>query len=245
MQFPLNEVLIAKAHAIMAPRRDVYWIIGAACAGKSTVCRRLADKTGIAVYDMDEHFYGSYMSCYRQERHPAAKTWFSAPNPLAWALSLSWEEFNALNRAALAECLDLFADDLTTDGERRLLVDGGITHPAVLTRVILPDNVFCIETTAADRVRAWETAKDRAEMRSWVLALPNAAAMWQKFLCFDEMIAQTIAVESHECGIRTFPRDEATSVDELANTIAAHFGVGSTQPPCEYRGLPQASRREA
>ena len=165
MLFPLNEDLIARARAVLAPRRDVYWIIGAACAGKSTVCRRLARESGIALYDMDEHTYGSYMNRYTQERHPACKTWFSAPNPLAWVLSLSPKEFDALNRAVQAECLDLFAADVATAGRHPLLVDGGITHPAMLAGVISPERIFCIETTAAERVSRWETSDDRAEMK--------------------------------------------------------------------------------
>jgi hypothetical protein len=225
MLFPLNEDLIARARAVLAPRRDIYWIIGASCAGKSTVCRRLACETDIALYDMDEHIYGSYMSRYSQERHPACRTWFSAPSPLAWALSQSPREFDALNRAVEAECLDLFADDVATVCQYPLLVDGGITHPSVLASVTSPERIFCIETTAAERVGRWETSDDRAEMKGWILALQDPEAMWQRFLHFDEMIAQTIAAECRAAGIRTCLRNDGTSVEALVNAIAVIFGM--------------------
>lgn len=232
MTFPVNENLIAKVQAVLAPRRDIYWIIGASCAGKSTVCRQLARETGVALYDMDEHIYGSYVGRYNQKRHPACSTWFLAPNPLSWVLSLSPGEFDALNKAVQAESLDLFADDVTTECNGPLLVDGGVTHPAMLARVISPDRIVCIETTAAERVGCWETADDRAEMKSWILALSEPQAMWQKFLQFDDMIAHTIGTECRAAGIRTWSRKHRTSVDSLVSAVAEYFGL---RMPTQYQ----------
>ena len=36
--------------------RDVYFVSGSACGGKSTIARRLSVKHGIALYDWDERF---------------------------------------------------------------------------------------------------------------------------------------------------------------------------------------------
>lgn len=90
--FTLNQSLLDKAHAILWERSDLFWIIGGACSGKSTITQALAEQTGASVYDMDASIYGAFMSRYDAQRHPAATTWFSAPNPLAWALSLTWKE---------------------------------------------------------------------------------------------------------------------------------------------------------
>ena len=87
--FQVNPDLIAKAARAVADRRNIYWILGGACAGKSTICRALAERAGIAVYDMDAHIYDSYSPRYTAERHPATTAWLSAENPLAWALELA------------------------------------------------------------------------------------------------------------------------------------------------------------
>ncbi len=224
--FPINQELITRARSILHERKNIYWIIGGACSGKSTVCRAIAEQRDIAIYDMDAHIFGSYMALYCEARHPANKAWFSADNPLAWALSLAEEDFDALNRAANAEYLDLMADEFAqTNGLSPLLVDGGFTHPSIMAQVVSPANIFCLETTEADRVQTWETDEARAEMKEWICALPDPEKMWQKFLALDKMIAQTIATECRENNIRTFLRGEHTSVDELARTAAAHFGV--------------------
>ena len=156
--FAVNQALIAKAQAVLGGRREFYWVIGAACAGKSTVVREIAATTELAVYDMDEHIFGAYMASYRPERHPASKAWFSAENPLAWALSLPLEDFDALNRAANAEYLDLLADEFAQcTAPYPMLIDGGFTHPSILTQVAAPEQIVCLATSDADRVHTWET----------------------------------------------------------------------------------------
>jgi len=222
--FTLNDALVEKARAALYTREHLYWIIGGSCSGKSTISRMLSDRTGIPIYDMDDHIYGSYMGRYTAERHPASTAWFSAPDPFAWVMSLSWEEFNSLNRATNAEYLDLLAEDLADIAyDRPFLIDGGITHPSVLTRVAPAERVFCVEVAPEHSARIWETAGDRLDMRDWIRALPDPEKMWRKFLFFDRMISQTIGVESRACAVRTFSRDEDMGVEKLASVVAEHF----------------------
>jgi hypothetical protein len=221
--FSLNQELVERASALLGHRRDLYWVIGGACSGKSTICRAISAQTGIALYDMDEKIFGGYT--YSPQRHPASTAWFSAANPLAWVMGLSWEEFNALNRAANAEYLDLLAHDLATQPPKPLLVDGGITHPSVLAAVIPAVQIVCIETSDEDRTQTWESAPERAEMKQWIHALPNPEEMWRKFLSHDEQMTRIIVAESHTAGIRVFTRNEMTSVEMLTGQVMEHFGL--------------------
>ena len=230
MAFTVNQDLVAKARAVLAARRDVYWVIGAACAGKSTVCRQLSGKTGLPVYDVDEHIYGSYIARLRAERHPACTTWLLAPDPFAWVMSLSLQEYDALNGAVQAECLDLFSDDVTVECGQPMLVDGGITHPAMLASVTSPDRIVCLETTTAERVKHWETSNDRAEMRQWIQALPDPKAMWRKFLEFDDLIARRIQTECRAAGIAAWLRGDSTTVEALVRQVAQYFGIQMPTP---------------
>jgi len=224
--FEVDQELVAKAREILNQREQIYWIIGGACSGKSTVSRALSETMGIARYDMDEHIFGGYMGLYSEERHPASTTWFGAPNPFVWAFSLPWEEFNALNRAANAEYLDLVADELEQqDHDQPLLIEGGITHPAILAQVIPPDQIACLEISEENRLSAWEHSAERAEMKSWVYALPDPEQQWQKFLDLDKDMSQIIVNESRDEAIKIVFRAENTPVDELAKEIAIHFRI--------------------
>ena len=127
--------------------------------------------------------------------------------------------------ASAREFLDLLATELAPLPDEPLLVDGGFTHPSLLAQVVPARQIACLATPAADRVRCWETAVDRAEMRGWIRALPEPDAMWQKFLRFDAQISDTLLAESQAAGIRIFHRDAHTPVPALAAAVAAHFGL--------------------
>jgi hypothetical protein len=219
--FSTNKALLNKVQIFLSRRRNLWWLIGGAGSGKSTICRALAVRTGIPVYDMDEHVFRRYR--FDRHRHPATTAWFAAENPLSWMLSLSWPEFDALYRAANAEMLDLLADDLAGRADAPLLVDGGITHPSVLVRAVPAGRVICLERDEMARAREWETAGSRAEMKASVLALPDGEMMWRRFLEYDRRMTETIAKESRACGIRILSWDKSIGVELLARTVGMHL----------------------
>lgn len=222
--FATDETLLNDARDILRARQNLRWLIGGAGSGKSTVSRAIAAQTGIPVYDMDEAFFGRFQ--VDPQRHPATRAWFSAENPLGWMLSLSWPEFNALYRAANAEMLDLLAADLAGHPDEPLLMDGGVTHPSVLMRAFPAGHVICLEREEVSRAREWETAAGRAEMKNSVLALPDGAAMWRRFLDYDRRITETIGRESREIGVRVVSWDEATGLAPLVERVARFLGPG-------------------
>lgn len=226
MKFKVDQQLLVKARSVLWKRDEIYWIIGGSCSGKSTTCRAISKATGIPVYDMDAYVFDRYFTRYSDGRHPASKAWFSAPNPLAWSLSLSWQEFDDMYAASNAEYLDLFAEDLNGEEFRGpQIIDGGITHPSVLVQVVKPERVICIDMDEETRARCWETSEDRASMKEWIGALPQPEEMWAKFLSFDKLITKTIVEESSVAGLEIFFRDREETVDGLANRIAEYFGL--------------------
>ncbi len=224
--FQVNQALIEKARPIFAGRPNIYWVLGGAGAGKSTICRAIAERNGVAVYDMDEHIYGTYFPRYTPQRHPANTTWLSAENPLAWALELTPDAYNTFNRAATAEYLDLLAEDLAAwPPAQPVLIDGGITHPSIAAQVLAPRQMVCLTTTDEERVRLWETDATRAEMRDWIRALPQPERMWQQFLAHDAMISSVMERESRACGVAVFARRPHDSVGALAGRVARRLGL--------------------
>lgn len=223
-RFSVDETLLASAAAILRHYPRLYWIVGSACTGKSTIARALAAHTGIAVYDMDAHIYASYVPRYTAERHPANKAWLAAENPLHWMLSLSWEEFDAHNAATTVEYLALLAEELQARSPATpLLIDGGITHPALVTQVMPASHIVCMTTTDAIRNYTWENDPARAEMKHWVQALPEPDVMWQRLLTYDQQMDETMVRESRTAGIRTFLRDGETPSPVLADLVQAHW----------------------
>ena len=216
--------MLQRASAALANFDQIFWVIGGAASGKSTICRTIAEQTGIPVYDMDAHIYGAYMGRYDKGRHPASLAWFTAVNSLAFILSLSPTEFDSLNRAANVEYLDLLAEEMAQNRPQGpLLVDGGLTHPSVLAQVLPLERIVCLVVDTAVSHHAWNHDPERAEMKQSILNLPDGAVAWNKFLTFDQQINDTMITESRVAGITICERTAMTSVESLANTVLKHF----------------------
>jgi hypothetical protein len=225
-QFQVDQALIDSARVAFQRLPNLFWLVGSACTGKSTIAHAIAAHTGIAVYDMDAHIYGSYMPRYNAQQHPANAAWLAAANPLQWMLALPWAEFDAHNAATTAEYLALLVEDLQHHPpETPLLVDGGITHPALLAQVLPPSHIVCMTTTPAIRLQTWEADPARAEMKGWVQSLPDGAAMWARFLAYDQRMDATMVRESQQLAIRTFLRDGETPSSLLADLVRGHWGL--------------------
>ena len=226
--FPINNDLLTQARATLSNRGDLYWLVGGAGSGKTTICQTLSSRFDLPVYDMDARIYGSYHGRFTTERHPVNKAWSSAPDGLAWLLDMSWEEFNSFNQAALPEYLDLLAQELDSvdQSSAGILIDGGICNPALLAQVIPPGQIVCLARPDRSSKEIWEENDQRIAMREIIYQLPNPEAAWQKFLVFDGLITRTILQECQESQIAVVARSETEGVSEFAERVAAELGIG-------------------
>ena len=215
--FSLNDRLLTKSRAILAARPTLRWLIGGSGSGKSTIARALGAQTGITVYDMDEAVFGRYR--FDPARHPATTAWFTAANPLHWMLSQPWPAFDALYAAANAETLDLLADDLAGRPDEPLLIDGGITHPSVLTQAIPAARILCLERDEAQRAGEWHTSPSRTPMRDEILALPDGVALWRRFQEYDRQMTATLSRESRACGIQIVRWEKGNTLEQVSERV--------------------------
>jgi hypothetical protein len=86
VRFSIDTHLLAESRAALYGRGRVFWVIGGASSGKTTVCRTPSTKGGIPVYDMDAHIYGTYHARFTHDR-----TSLCAPEviPNPWMTSLT------------------------------------------------------------------------------------------------------------------------------------------------------------
>ncbi len=226
MPFIINNDLLTHSHATLFRRDRLYWIVGGAGSGKTTICEALAAKFELPVYDMDAHIYGAYHGRFTQERHPVNKAWSSARDGLAWLLGMSWDEFDSFNQAALPEYLDLLAEDLeATKPNASILIDGGICNPAILAQAISAPQIVCLATSERSSAEIWNETDERKGMKEAVYQLTKPEDAWRKFLEFDGLITRTILKECQENDIAVCPRGETESVDEFAERVAHVLGI--------------------
>jgi hypothetical protein len=225
VRFTLDEHLLAQCRAELSRRGGLRWLVGGSGSGKTTAARAIAASTGVPVYDMDEHIYGTYHRRFDPVRHPANSAWAAAPNGLRWLLEMSWQQFDEFNHVALVEYLDLLAADLApTDPASRVLVDGGVCNPAILSRVIPAEQIVCIQGLQLDRAHVWTQDAGRLAMKDAVDALESPQASWATFLDFDARITHAVIRESRDSGIAVHARTESDSADATAAAIVGLLG---------------------
>lgn len=230
-KYYLNESLLNQSREILENRKNIYWIVGGSCSGKSTVGKALALKYGMLYYDMDEYIFGKYVRRYSKELHPVSREWFYAENPLDWALSFSsWKENNEFNIAVTAEQLNLFCEDIQEiDESQAILVDGGITNPAILARVLDPQQICCIKIEDDLCIRILEECEERQLMKKMIFELPSPQNKWSKFLMTNILMNNQIEAECRKNKIRILFRQDETTVGEIVNEIATLFLIKKDQ----------------
>ena len=229
MQFSINNDLLRQCCAALSGRDRLYWIVGGAGSGKTTICQALSARFDLLVYDMDAHIYGEYHGRFTQERHPVSKTWAAAQDGLAWLLDMSWDEFNNFNQAALPEYLDLLAEDLAaTKPNASVLLDGGIGNPALIAQVIPACQIVCLAAPEQSSAEVWEETRERHAMKEAIVQLAQPEEAWRKFLEFDEKITHTILQECQENNIPVCLRSKGEPIDEFAGRVACALGIGQS-----------------
>ena len=71
----------------------------------------------------------------------------------------------------------------------------------------------------AQRAGEWNTAPGRTPMRDEILALPDGAALWQRFQEYDRQMTATLGRESREGGIQIVRWSEADTVERVSERV--------------------------
>lgn len=222
--YSVNRKLIEKASQVLKNRTNIFWILGGSCSGKTTLCEYLQSNRNFQIYDMDKYIFESYAGLYSKELHPVSFEWLTNPDGLDWVLSLSWEEFNSLNQATNAEFLDLFAADSSVrDSSAPLIVDGGLSHPALLKEVLPPENIVYLTRDEVTRKGLWEQEDKRLQMKEMILALPAGSDKWKKFLLFDELITAEMDLQVSTNDIKTIDIDDCKTIEKTADIAVNYF----------------------
>jgi hypothetical protein len=226
MPFIINHDLLTLSQAALSEQERLYWVVGGAGSGKTTICSALSAKFKLPVYDMDAHIYGAYHGRFTQDRHPVNKAWASARDGLAWLLDMSWDEFDSFNQAALPEYLDLLTEDLeASKPSASVLIDGGICNPGLLAQVIPTHQIVCLARPGRSSAEIWNETDERKAMKEAVYQLAKPEEAWRKFLEFDGRITRTILKECRENDIGVCLRGEPESADEFAERVAQVLGI--------------------
>ncbi|MCP4086722.1 MAG: hypothetical protein GY745_16960 [Actinomycetia bacterium] len=220
----MDPILVAELRGRLR-RHDLRWLLGAAGAGKSTVAQILVGRHDLQLIDLDAHIYGDWHSRFTPERHPANHEWTAAPSSLDWLLTMTWSGYDQFQRAALFEYLDLLTQDLERKPAGRVLLDGGLYHPALLAGVLPADRIVCLTRPQRTAGEVWDSSEERRAMRHHMDTLSDPDTAWARFLEIDEHIAVTVAEEATRAGLTLIARGPDDSPENTAEAVARAFSL--------------------
>ena len=78
-------------------------------------------------------------------------------------------------------------------------------------------------TNVLQRAAEWVTSPTRTPMRDEILALPDGAALWRRFLEYDRQMTATLSRESRMCGIQILRWGEGDTVEQVSERVWTSF----------------------
>jgi 2-phosphoglycerate kinase len=201
--------------------KNVFWIGGSPCAGKSSISDFLAGRFGLDVYRVDEAFE-NHVRRFNTEQQPALVNWCRASWNERWM-----QPVESLVREVITcyrEHFTLILEDVRAlPKDKPLLIEG---------TALLPKEVLQAQ---ADRKRAvWviPTAEFQMEQyakREWarqiVAQCDDSHTAFENWMERDIKFARWVRAEAEALGCKVIIVDGRRSIEETALEIAGYFGL--------------------
>jgi 2-phosphoglycerate kinase len=206
---------------------NVYWMGGSPCAGKSSMTHLLRNRFGLAVYHVDDAL-GGHLKRLDPTRHPTLIKWTST----AWD-TLWMQPAEVLLREAIDCYTEHFAlvleDTRALSADPSVLVEGTALLPRQVTPLLAQPNQAIWVVPEAEFQRRFYAG------RSWMHTIlaecsaPDTA--FQNWMERDIRFARWILGETAALGLKAIIVDGSTTIEQNAETVAAHFGLRAEPRP--------------
>jgi 2-phosphoglycerate kinase len=215
--------------AVSSPRlqdlRDVYWIGGGSGAGKSTIARRLAARHGLALYATDDVML-EHAGRTTPQDSPMLHEFMAMTMDERW-VNRSPEAMLETFHWFRGEGFDLIVDDLLRlPRERGVIVEGFRLLPELVKPLLaVPERAVWLLPTPGFRRAAFSS---RGSLRSIAGKTGDPDRALDNLLRRDRMFTDRLAGDTRRLGLRSIELDTTVTEDDLAERVAAAFGLRPT-----------------
>ena len=213
--------MIIQDNVIRHCLKNVYFICGNACAGKTTMARMLAEKHGLFLYEQDE-MYPRHRAMAEPEYQPDT-CYHMKDYHEQWMRPA--EEQARWNMSSLAEQADMVLTDLIAiSRERRVVAD--VLFAPVYDAATVDYNHFVFLTVNRAEIR--KCYFDRPEKRSFyefVKSKPLADVYFENILTGLEITNDRERALMRQSGLLMLERTPERSAEEMLAQIETHFGL--------------------
>lgn len=201
--------------------RNVYFIGGTACGGKTTMAKRLAEKHGFALYT-DGMNYAEHNKIVSPEFQPAMSMRFSDWNTY---FNRPYVEYAQWLKDTIYEDFEMTLIDLISkSSDKKVIADVHIPlekanrlakHQQIIFLVAEPDLV----------VNDYFNRPDHKEILDCIMGLPNPCQAKQNFEKTLAYGTEKYLQELYKTNWYYIIRDENSTVENTLHLIEKHFGL--------------------
>jgi len=224
-------------HALDPRRlRHVRWLGGSACAGKTAVARRLAERHGVRTLHCDELFE-RHAARADPERHAAFRRLMDVPAVELFARPVP-RQVREL-RAFYDDEMGMLVEDLLAEaaeaggGEEVLVVEGAGLLPARVAPLLPhPGAALWLLATGPFRRRHYRAREDDVRRHLTVSGAgsPDPERLFERWMTRDDAWCALLAGQVAELGLASIEVTGELALEEVADRVAAYF-LGVQSPP--------------
>jgi hypothetical protein len=215
--------------------RHVRWLGGSACAGKTAVARRLAERHGVRTLSCDDLFE-RHAARAEPERHAAFRRLMDLPAAELFARPVA-RQVREL-RAFYEDEMGMLVEDLLAEGadpggagggEGLLLVEGAGLLPARVAP-LLPHPGAALWLLASAPFRRRHYRAREAEVARHLAGSPEPGRLFERWMARDDAWCEVLAGQAAELGLAAIEVNGELSVDEVAERVAARLLAPASEP---------------
>lgn len=212
--------------------RHVRWLGGSACAGKTAVARRLADRHGVRTVHCDELF-GRHAERADPERHAAFRRLMAVPAAELFARPVDRQAREL--EAFYEDEMEMLVEDLLAEGadagggEELLLVEGAGLLPA-LVAPLLAHRDAGIWLLASGPFRRRHYRAREAEVSRHLAGSPDPEGLFERWMARDDAWCALLSAQVAALGLASMEITGELGLDEVADEVGACLLTPGSEP---------------
>lgn len=202
--------------------KNVYFVTGTPCGGKTTISRTLAAKYGLALYDVDERFPGHQKRSNGKDQ-PAMNRIFRDADEF---FGRTVEEYSRWLLDNTREQLDFVTLDLIALSQgRKVLCDLHLTleEAAALTE---PGRIVFLLREPSRLVEEYCARKDHSDFKRFIESASDVERAKETCNATLERLNRDHYFRVRESGYFWLERTPESTVEKTAEAVAKHFCLG-------------------
>ncbi|AIQ56302.1 hypothetical protein [Paenibacillus borealis] len=203
--------------------KQIYWIGGSACAGKSTLAGRFAEKYNMALYACDEHYEDHLQRITGRAQSAMYRVSQMTMNEVFFTRDVA-EQLDTYIWC-LREDFSYVLSDLAGSGDGPVVVEGNQLLPALVAPLLKPmDKAIWV-------VPAEPFQREQYSKREWIhgilQATENPELSFNNWMKRDALFAERIRSEAGKRKRKVLEADGSRTLEQNFAELERWFGLGA------------------